>query len=39
LEEDLTSSIMMDERQGKASIETRKELAKLRKADSKATTR
>lgn len=39
LEEDLTSSIMMDEMQGKASIETRKELAKLRKADSKATTR
>lgn len=39
LEEDLTSSILMDEMQGKASIETRKELAKLRKADSKATTR
>jgi circadian clock protein KaiC len=39
VEEDLTSSIMMDERQGKASIVTRKELAKLRKADNKTTTR
>jgi len=39
VEEDLTSSIRMEERQGKASIETRKELAKLRKADNKTTTR
>lgn len=38
-EEDLTSGIMMEEKQGKASRETRKELAKLRKADNKATTR
>jgi len=39
VEEDLTSSIMMEERQGKASVETRKELARLRKADNKTTTR
>jgi len=39
VEEDLTSGIMMEEKQGKASRETRKELAKLRKADNKATTR
>jgi circadian clock protein KaiC len=39
VKEDLTSGIMMEEKQGKASRETRKELAKLRKADNKATTR
>ena len=39
VQEDLTRTIRMDERQGKASMETRKELAKLRRADRNATTR
>jgi len=39
VEEDLTSTERMEEKQGKARIETRKELAKLRKADDKTTTR
>ena len=39
VEKDLTSAIRMEEKQGKASLYTRKELAKLRKADDKTTTR
>jgi circadian clock protein KaiC len=39
VEGDLTSTRRMDERQGKASMETRKELAKLRKADPNTTNR
>jgi circadian clock protein KaiC len=39
VEEDMTSTERMEEKQGKARIETRKELAKLRKADDKTTTR
>jgi circadian clock protein KaiC len=38
VEEDLTNTIRMEKRQGKASIETRKELAKLHRADHDATT-
>jgi circadian clock protein KaiC len=39
VEEDMTSTERMEEKQGKARIETRKELAKLRKADDKTITR
>jgi hypothetical protein len=38
LKEDMTSTERMEEKQGKARIETRKELAKLRKADDKTKT-
>jgi circadian clock protein KaiC len=39
VEEDVTSTEKMEEKQGKARIETRKELGKLRKADDKTKTR
>jgi circadian clock protein KaiC len=39
VEEDMTSTERKEEKQGKARMETRKELAKLRKADDKTTTR
>jgi hypothetical protein len=39
VEEDLTSTERMEEKQRKARLETGKELAKLRKADDKTTTR
>jgi hypothetical protein len=39
VKEDMTSTERMEEKQGKARVETRRELAKLRKADDNTKTR